>query len=89
MVVERGDGVVLLHVRDTGIGVDPSLHEAIFEPFRQVDGGMTRAAPGTGLGLTVSRELARLLGGDILVRSAPGEGSVFTVRLPEGASPTD
>ncbi|HET7234294.1 MAG TPA: PAS domain S-box protein [Longimicrobium sp.] len=85
--VERGDGVVLLHVRDTGIGVDPSLHEAIFEPFRQVDGGMTRAAPGTGLGLTVSRELARLLGGDILVRSAPGEGSVFTVRLPESIEP--
>jgi len=81
--VERGDGVVVLHVRDTGIGVDPSLHEAIFEPFRQVDGGMTRAAPGTGLGLTVSRELARLLGGDITVRSALGEGSVFTVRLPE------
>ncbi|HET7460174.1 MAG TPA: PAS domain S-box protein, partial [Longimicrobium sp.] len=81
--VERGDGVVLLHVRDTGIGVDPSLHEAIFEPFRQVDGGMTRAAPGTGLGLTVSRELARLLGGDITVQSALGEGSVFTVRLPE------
>jgi len=81
--VERADGWVLLHVRDTGIGIDAALHEAIFDPFRQVDGGMTRAAPGTGLGLTVSRELARLLGGDILVRSAPGEGSVFTVRLPE------
>jgi len=83
--VERGDGAVLLHVRDTGIGVDAALHEAIFEPFRQVDGGMTRAVPGTGLGLTVSRELARLLGGDILVRSVPGEGSVFTVRLPRAA----
>jgi PAS domain S-box-containing protein len=85
--VERGEGGVLLHVRDTGIGVDPALHEAIFEPFRQVDGGMTRAAPGTGLGLTVSRELARLLGGDIAVRSALGEGSVFTVRLPEQIGP--
>jgi PAS domain S-box-containing protein len=81
--VERADGAVLLHVRDTGIGIEPAMHEAIFDPFRQVDGGMTRAAPGTGLGLTVSRELARLLGGDILLRSAPGEGSVFTVRLPE------
>ncbi|HYH83528.1 MAG TPA: PAS domain S-box protein [Longimicrobium sp.] len=87
--VARGDGAVLLHVRDTGIGIDPALHEAIFEPFRQVDGGMTRAAPGTGLGLTVSRELARLLDGDILVRSAPGQGSVFTVRLPELEAPAE
>ena len=82
--VERGDGAVLLHVRDTGIGVLPEHHELIFEAFRQVDDSKTRTVSGTGLGLTVSRELARLLGGDVTIASTDGTGSVFTVRLPEG-----
>ncbi|MFL5542918.1 MAG: PAS domain S-box protein, partial [Longimicrobiaceae bacterium] len=83
--VERGDGAVLLHVRDTGIGVLPQHHELIFEAFRQVDDSKTRTVSGTGLGLTVSRELARLLGGDVTIAATDGQGSVFTVRLPETA----
>ena len=81
--VERGPGEVRLRVRDTGIGVDPRFHELIFEPFRQVDGAPTRAVGGTGLGLAVSRRLARLLGGDVTVESEPGRGSTFSVSLPD------
>jgi signal transduction histidine kinase len=84
--VERAGTEVLLHVRDTGIGVDPRFHELIFEAFRQVDDATTRSAGGTGLGLAVSRRLARLLGGDVTVASEPGAGSTFTVRLPDGSA---
>lgn len=79
----RADGEFLeIEVRDTGIGFGPGVQERIFEPFWQADQPITRRAGGTGLGLTISRRLVELLGGDIQVRSAPGKGSVFTVRLP-------
>lgn len=69
-------------VTDTGIGIAPDHLESIFEPFVQADGGLTRTRGGTGLGLTISRRLAQLMGGRIEVRSELGKGSAFTLWLP-------
>ena len=70
------------HVVDTGVGIAAPAIDSIFEPFVQAKGGHSRPADGSGLGLTVSRSLARLMRGDITVHSAPGEGSHFTLWLP-------
>jgi PAS domain S-box-containing protein len=78
-----GDELVIA-VSDTGIGIASEELEAIFEAFRQVEQGTTRRAGGTGLGLSVSRQLAGLLGGELSVESRAGHGSTFTLRLPTG-----
>jgi signal transduction histidine kinase len=79
----HGDGPwVLLRVRDTGIGIEPGHLETIFSPFVQAEAGHTRRSDGTGLGLTISRRLARLMRGDVTVASTPGAGSLFTLWLP-------
>jgi len=69
-------------VRDTGIGIPPEHQERIFEAFWQVEQSASRRASGTGLGLSVTRRLCRMLGGEVSVESVPGQGSTFTVRVP-------
>lgn len=69
-------------VSDTGIGMNEEQLERVFDPFIQGDSSTTRKYGGTGLGLTVNREFARLLGGEVDVKSTPGKGSTFTICLP-------
>ncbi len=84
--VETRAGQVTFAVVDTGQGIPSQDHERIFEPF--VQGSSIRPRPdGTGLGLSVSRRLARMLGGDVAVQSEPGRGSVFTVNMPMEVRP--
>lgn len=75
---------ILVDVSDTGIGISDKDQAFIFEPFRQVDCGMRRTAGGSGLGLSISRNLANLLGGELLCTSTPGVGSTFSLKLPIG-----
>ena len=74
---------ICLCVTDTGIGIPSDRLASIFDPFVQVEGGHTRTSEGSGLGLTISRRLARLMGGDLTVKSERNKGSVFTLWLRE------
>ena len=89
-VKRSGEDEVAFEVRDSGIGIEPSQQDLIFEAFSQADGTVSRRFGGTGLGLSISRDLARLLGGSITVASTPGVGRVTVNVLPtEYAGPSE
>jgi signal transduction histidine kinase len=84
-----GDGPwMFICVEDTGIGISAERLAAVWDPFVQGDMGHTRTHGGTGLGLTISRRLARLLGGNVSARSEAGAGSAFFLWLPAASAPS-
>jgi signal transduction histidine kinase len=89
-VTDEGAGspniVLRVDVIDSGIGMTPELLGRLFMPFTQGDTSITRKFGGTGLGLTISRQLAKLLGGGVTVTSQPGIGSIFTLKVDGGPS---
>jgi signal transduction histidine kinase/CheY-like chemotaxis protein len=79
------DGACVFEVADTGTGFDPALAEELFKPFRQADESNTRRYGGAGLGLSIARELARTMGGELSAEGRPGEGATFVLTLPLAA----
>ena len=81
----RPDGMAELAVRDTGVGIQPEDIPRALEPFQQIDGGLARSFPGTGLGLPIAKGLVEAHGGTLGIASVPGEGTAVTVQLPASA----
>jgi signal transduction histidine kinase len=87
--VRHLDDTVQIVVEDTGVGIAPQYHEAVFQEFRQVDDTAARRRLGTGLGLPITRHLVERHGGQIALESDLGKGSIFTITLPLAAAGTD
>ena len=85
--VRRGGEFYVFDVQDTGIGMTEEQIAGLFEAFSQADASTTRKYGGTGLGLAITRRFCRMMGGDATVQSTPGQGSVFTMRLPVSVPP--
>lgn len=83
LIVRKQPQGIAFAVADTGIGIAPEHLQLVFEPFRQLENGLQQQNRGTGLGLALTRDLARLHGGEVTVESSPGEGSRFTIYLPD------
>jgi signal transduction histidine kinase len=82
VIAKQDTTKVAIAVKDTGIGIAPEDHAAVFEEFKQVGRDYTRKAEGTGLGLALTKRFVELHGGEITLASSPGKGSTFTVTLP-------
>jgi signal transduction histidine kinase len=86
-LAQDGQDWVEFAVADTGIGIAPEFHGAIFQDFSQIDSPIQKSLRGTGLGLSLSKRLAELLGGSVGMQSAPEQGSTFHVRIPLRTAP--
>ena len=86
-VFKTGDNKVRFSIADTGVGMSPEQAAKLFEPFTQADSSTSRKFGGTGLGLTISRRFARMMGGDIAVVTELGKGSTFSLTLPLNVNP--
>lgn len=87
LAFDEAAGRLSIEVRDTGIGIDEGAQTSLFQPFHQLDASFTRRFGGAGLGLSLVRQLARALGGEVSVESTPRVGSVFRVELPAQPEP--
>ncbi len=87
ITVVRKNGMLSFEVKDSGIGIKKEHYDLVFEEFRQIEGGDMRKYKGTGLGMSISRRLARVLGGDLTVESEYGKGSTFILTIPPAYVP--
>jgi signal transduction histidine kinase len=72
---------LVIQVIDTGVGIAPAAQDKLFQPYAQADASVARTHGGSGLGLSICKRLATLLGGDITLKSTPGKGTAFTVKV--------